>query len=431
MDQAWYVSATQWVLRGTDASARNLEGKRVKLRRGVPHRLLGRPVTGPQAVTVTVQVRDEDLGTVLGLSERLAMRAGSQFCRVYRDLAVVRVEYTLPRGAWREVRLRDLPHRPNAATVGQRALGPSARVGWDPPHKAMFGGTQSGKTVCLSDFVISLAKHGPEMYSFVIVNPKNDPKLNVFERLAHLAAPVATNYDDSLALLKFATAEMERRRADHQRAADGPRWVVVVDEVAQLCEVEASAGGYITQITQMAGGLRMHLVAASQAANPSVFGAKGSLAKANFGGRLIFQLPHDQSYLACGLKGQHTELLGRGGDGLAINGERVTRFRAALPDERDIDALPRMVAPPAWPELDELAGDAAIEGQSWEIPPAMLAYAMEVSSSATQLQKQFGGAMAKARQVRDYLAALLEARAALGPGLSALSPSPSPNGGGE
>jgi hypothetical protein len=165
----------------------------------------------------------------------------------------------------------------------------------------------------------------------------------------------------------------------------------------------------ITSLSQMAGGLRINLVVASQAANPTVFGKSGSLARANFGSRLVFRLPHDQSYLATGLAEQHTESLGGDGDGLAVVGDRVTRFRAAWPTAADYEALPRTEAEPEQPEAEALAGDAAAS-MCWvkEELADRLAYAMVVSPSATQIQKQFKGAMNRAGWVRDLLALVRE-----------------------
>ncbi len=411
-----YMWATSWVLRNTDASMRLWwqAGRRVKLPDGVPHEFAGRPVLGPQCATVTLRIRDEDWTRVEGLGERFAMAARSSLARVYRELDLVRVEFTLPPTQWREVRLAELPHRPEGATIGRKALGPAARVGWDTPHKAVFGGTQSGKTTCLADFILSLARaNQPDDYRLLILNPKNDPALRPFARLVHLAAPLANNYEDSLSLLRFALGEMERRRGNSRLQERAPRWVVVVDEVAQLVEVHPEAGAFITQLAQMAGGLKINLVVASQAANPTVFGDKGSLARANFASRLVFQLPHDQSYLATGLAGQHTERLGGKGDGLAISGGQVTRFRAALPQRQDFEVLSFRHDELEMPESHLLAGDAALQENGWQVPPDMLAYALVVKDSAKQIQSHFGGSMTRARLVRDYTVALRRAVAAL------------------
>lgn len=398
IEQQAYQQAVAYVLRHTDASQRRML-RRVKLDSGVPFRYVGQPVAGSQCVTVTLQIRDEDLKTVLTLGDRLAMASGSQFARVYRDLAVARIEFTLPRSRWRDVPLSQLPHRPSSATIGQKALGSVARVDWAKPHKAIFGATQSGKTTCLADFVLSLTRtHTPDDYRFLILNPKNDPTFFPFVRLAHLAAPVASTYEDSANLLRFALAEMERRRQDNVRCKQ--RLVVVVDEISQLTQVNPETGPLLIQLTQLAGGLNINLLVASQAANPSVFGDKGSLAKANFPSRLVFQLPREQAYLATGIEGQHTEKLGGFGDGMAIIDGRMTRFRAAFPGSADYDALPRLEREPDLPEAEQLAGDSVLD--RWQVDPDRLAYALVVNSSATAIRQQFGGGTTKAMEVRDY-----------------------------
>ncbi len=403
--QQRYLQTIAYVLNQTDASRRRMF-RRVKLAGGVPFRFIQAPVAGPQCVTVSLQIRDEDLKTVLGLGDRLALAAGSEFARLYRDRSVVRVEFTLPRSEWREVPLSQLNHRPGLATIGQKALGPPARIDWATPHKAVFGATRSGKTICLADLIISLARaHGPDDYQFLVLNPKNDPALQPFSRLVHLAAPVANNYDDSTNLLRFALAEMERRRQN--QLLTRRRLVVVADEIAQLTQVNPETGSMITQLSQLAGGLNINLVVASQAANPGVFGGSGSLAKANFGSRLVFQLPREQAYLATGLEGQQTDRLGGNGDALAVANGRVTRLRAALPDEAAYAMLPRLEGEPPWPQPEQLAGDAALESRR-QIDPDRLAYALTVKNSANAIRQEFGGGMTAARVVRDYALLLLE-----------------------
>jgi len=402
MDDQFYLMAVNDVLRRTPARRRSLLGRGKQLANGVPFKFLGRPIGGPQCVTVSLVIQDEDLEAVLGLGERLAHRANSQFARVYRDLGAVRVEFTLPASQWREVKLANLPHHRENVTIGQKALGPVARMDWANPHKAVFGSTQTGKTTVLADMIISLVKTDPQATEtkLLILNPKNDPAFAPFARLPHLAAKIATTYEDSVTMLRLALREMDQRR--RQQLQGQPRWVVIVDEVAQLTGAMPESGPIITQLSQMAGGLKINLIVASQAANPSTFGQTGSLAQANFQSRLIFQLPHAQAYLATNLSGQHPEKLGGLGDGLAISGDKVTRFRAALPHQLDYELLPRVEVEPALPSADQVAGDGLII-ERWQIDPDRLAYAVVMNSSATAIQKQFGGATDRARLIRDYL----------------------------
>lgn len=402
-----YMMAVAEVLQKAEARRRGMRtlGRTVRLAQGIPFKFLGYPVAGPQCVTVSLRIEDDDLGTVLKLGERLAHRANSQFARVYRDLNVVRVEFTLPPEQWRLVEIGNLPHHRESITVGQRALGPVARLDWTNPHKAIFGSSQTGKTTCLADMIISLARSSsPDEVKLLILNPKNDPAFEPFRRLRHLAAGMATVYEACVGLLRFALREMTDRKGGVERY----RLVVIIDEVAQLTKNVPETGPIITQLSQMAGGLRINLVVASQAANPSTFGSEGSLAQANFQSRLVFQLPHAQAYLATNLPGQHPEKLGGSGDGLAINGDKVTRFRAGLPRSVDYEGLTRNEVEPSAPEVGLLAGDAAITQERWQVDPDRLAYAMIMRDSATAIQKQFGGGTDRARMVRDYAVELRE-----------------------
>jgi hypothetical protein len=208
--------------------------------------------------------------------------------------------------------------------------------------------------------------------------------------------------------MRCTLAEMEKRRGDPERLRGAKRWVVVVDEAARLVEEKPETGDIIIKLSQMAAGLKINLVLASQGANPTVFGPKGSLAHANIQSRLVFQLPNSHSFLATGLPGQHTERLGLKGDGLAIYGSRVTRFRAATPLKKDLEALLFKDDVPDVPQ-DDLVGDAAIQDGNWQVQPDMLAYSLMVRNSATALRKEFGGATDKARLVRSYTHALAQA----------------------
>lgn len=389
-----YMHATASVLARTKG-----KGLLAKFKSGIPFQWAARPAIGPQCVTVTIRISDDDLGVVEGLGDRFALQSGSHFTRVYRDRSVVRVEYTLPADRWRDVHLRKLRMHKDNATIGQMALGPVAYVDWKHPHKAIFGSTQMGKTTCLVDFILSLAKmHTPDDYKFLILNPKNDEKLAWFRRLPHLLAPMATSYEDSAALLRYAVAQLDKRREGGQ----WPRLVVFVDEIAELTLVQPEVGPLITRLSQLGGGLKINLVAASQAANPSVFGSSGSLAKANFPSRLVFHLPHDQAYMATGMKGQHPELLGGKGDGLGIVNGKVTRFRAALATEKDLDGLQWLESEPPVPGDEDLAGDAAVENQ-WQASPCRVAYSLIMEpNNATAVRRKFGGGTDNARMVRDY-----------------------------
>jgi hypothetical protein len=408
-----YMTVVQEVLRTTPAYTNpGFMRKPERLPNGVPFRYVSWPALASQCVTVSFQIRDEDLARVEALDDRMAMRAGSTSARVYRDLKIMRVEFTLPETQWLDVPLSGLPHhQKDQACVGLRTLGSPAVIDWNIPHKTVFGGTQTGKTTLLTDLVISLARaHTPEECQLIILNPKNEPSLNRFDHLPHLRVPLAVDYDDCVTTLRYCLGEMLARKGDRPRTKT--RIVIIADEVADLVMAFPEIGVIITRLSQLAGGLRMNMVAASQAANPLVFGATGSLAKANFPSKIVFQLPRDQSYLATGQAGVRTDTLGRKGDGLAVVGNKVRRFRAAWPGERDFARLPRVETVPP---LDEslVVGDAALglddSGDKYpspEIVGDMLAYAIQMrpdnkpSASAKAIRQQFQGATSRATWIR-------------------------------
>lgn len=414
-----YLAAVDHVLRTTPAWHKTgLMRKRTQLPDGVPYRFVSAPDLASQCVTVSFLIRDEDLQRVSALEDRMAMQAGASSVRIYRDLSVMRVEFLLPEFQWLDVPLGGLPHRRNRACVGLRTLGSPAVIDWKIPHKTVFGGTQTGKTTFLADLIISLARtHDPEEFKFVILNPKNEPFLNKFARLPHLLGEIAVDYEDAATLMRYCLGEMTVRKDDPARAK-ASRVVIIIDEIAELIQVQPEIGLIVTRLSQFAGGLNMNLVLASQAANPRVFGDKGSLAKANFGSSIAFQLPRDQSYLATRLAGVRTDTLGRNGDGLAVAGNRVSRFRAAWPTEDDIARLPRASRPPKL-NRNLVAGDVGLdqdgpkssEADDKYLPPEemgnMLAYAVEMrpdnsqAASANAIRKEFRIGTSRASWIRD------------------------------
>jgi len=418
----FYANQIAGVLQKTEAHERRGLRKQ-KLPYGVPFQWAGQPVRGPQCATFALKVRDQDLKNILDLGPRLALATGSHACRVYRDHSVVRVEFTLPKGEWKEVPLNTLPVRPGKMAVGRQALGATQWLNWAIPHKAVFGATRTGKTVFLSDLIISAAlAHQPDDYRFLILNPKNDPALRPFHNLAHLAGPMAVGYEDCDRTLRYALAEMEARRLDHTRTHT--RWVVVVDEVAHLVTNVPEVSGMLTQLGQLAGGLNMNLVVASQSANPSVFGKSGTLARTNLGSRFVFQLPKEQSWLATGVKGVDTQELGGLGDGFVVADDRVARFRAALPSQADYDKLPRVevidqprgeqVAPDRL--VDRPVSDLTVtnptyeEDQSWDVEELALrtVWAIMKKASAHAVRQEFGGGQKRADTISKLAAKMRE-----------------------
>ncbi|MBQ6884401.1 MAG: DNA translocase FtsK [Clostridia bacterium] len=199
------------------------------------------------------------------------------------------------------------------------------------PHGLIAGATNSGKSVCINSFIISLLyKASPEDLKLIMVDPKII-ELSGYNGIPHLLVPVITEPRKAAGALGWAVSEMENRYkmfADRGvRNIDGynkvvaelidepevkkmPRIVIIIDELADLMmtapkEVEDS----INRIAAKARAAGIHLLIATQ--RPSVNVVTGVI-KANVPTRIAFAVSsHIDSATILDSAGAE-KLLGRG-----------------------------------------------------------------------------------------------------------------------
>lgn len=183
------------------------------------------------------------------------------------------------------------------ATAGEVFAADLAKM----PHVLIAGATGSGKTVCLDTIILSLLVFNtPEELRFIMVDPKR-VELIAFNGVPHLLAPVVTENERAVDMLKWVEQEMDSR---YRRMATAgaqnierynkspkipkpmPFLAVVVDELADLMmskceEVEP----LLCRLAQMGRAVGIHLIVATQ--RPSVDVITG-LIKANFPTRISF-----------------------------------------------------------------------------------------------------------------------------------------------
>ena len=173
------------------------------------------------------------------------------------------------------------------------------------PHLLVAGATGTGKTIFLNSVLTSLLyRNPPETLRLILVDPKR-VEMRGYNKLPHLLTPVIFDVNKTIAALKWAIAEMDRRfdilgekesrniiSYNEKCAKDGdeplPYIIFVIDEMADLMATkgkEIEAG--IVRLAQMARAVGMHLIVATQ--RPSVEVITG-LIKANITCRVAFQV---------------------------------------------------------------------------------------------------------------------------------------------
>jgi DNA segregation ATPase FtsK/SpoIIIE, S-DNA-T family len=172
------------------------------------------------------------------------------------------------------------------------------------PHLLIAGTTGSGKSVCIAAITTCMAMNNtPDDLRLVMIDPKM-VELIRFNGLPHLYGKVETNLERILGVLRWTTAEMDRRyrllesmNARHldsynrkvRRRKGGeelPRIVVMIDELADLMmSAPEQTEPMLVRLAQLARATGIHLIVATQ--RPSTDVVTG-LIKANFPARASF-----------------------------------------------------------------------------------------------------------------------------------------------
>lgn len=254
------------------------------------------------------------------------------------------------------------------------------------PHLLIAGSTGSGKSICMNVIIASLlVNRTPDELRLVLVDPKM-VEMTEYNGVPHLLAPVVTDMEKVLGVLRWAVTEMERRyalfarsgvrniEAYHKRAKElGPHLekppenipyvVVVIDELADLMmtapdDVETP----LVRLGQKARAIGIHLVLATQ--RPSVDVLTG-LIKANVPARIAFAVTSQiDSRVILDMPGAE-RLLGRG-DMLykAPDSDKPQRIQGAFVADKDISAIVshwRRLAPE--PQYKPEVAEAKAEGK--------------------------------------------------------------------
>lgn len=224
------------------------------------------------------------------------------------------------------------------------------------PHLLIAGATGSGKSVCINSIIISfLMRNTPNDLRFIFVDPKR-VELTNYNDIPHLLAPVVTEVDKTIAALKWAVAEMDRRYRIFAETGKRnivaynsttrekmPYIVFIIDELADLMAVSArEVEGSIVRLAQMARATGIHLIVATQ--RPSVDVITG-LIKANITSRISFAVASNADSRTILDQGGAEKLLGNG-DLLFLGGDlnKPKRIQGTYASDKDISEVIKHVS---------------------------------------------------------------------------------------
>ncbi len=302
------------------------------------------------------------------------------------------------------------------------------------PHLLIAGATGSGKSVCMAAIATSLLmQFAPSELQLIMLDPKM-VELSRFDCIPHLVGPVEIHPDRIIGVLRWCTAEMDRRyklleeagarnikmynEAELAKGDAGrtlPYLVIMIDEIGDLMlsspdEVERA----LTRLAQMARAVGMHMVIATQ--RPSVDVITG-LIKANFPSRIAFSVASGADSRVIIDRSGAEHLLG-GGDMLFLSSDAAEprRIQGCFVSEDDV----RMVVDHWRAKADESAVTGG-KGAAWDTSLKRRQFIVDTDpmledvlklvvdsgeASASLIQRRLGLGYPRAARIMDLLAEL-------------------------
>ena len=202
----------------------------------------------------------------------------------------------------------------------------------DTPHVLIAGTTGSGKSTLLRMMIATLALNtSPDALRLYLVDLKNEDLLP-FRRLPHVETTAITRAQ-AMDVVRYMHAEKNRRVLEGK--AQGPRVVLVIDELAQIADKSTLL--LLDETLAVARSKRINAIFATQKPTVDVVGRLG---KANLTTRLVGRVTtSDEATTAAGRGETGAHLLPGKGAFLRIEGADVTRLQAYWLDDAGTEAL--------------------------------------------------------------------------------------------
>jgi S-DNA-T family DNA segregation ATPase FtsK/SpoIIIE len=390
---------------------------------------------GPDGETRYAKVR---VSQIASLQKDLALALAAPRLRVQAPVpgqGIVGIE--VPNSAVALVRLRAIiesvefqqHNSPLTVALGRDVSGAPIAVDLAKlPHLLIAGTTGSGKSVSINAFVSCLVfNNPPEKLKIIMVDPKK-VELIRFNGLPHLIGNVEVEADRAVGVLRWLTAEMDRRyemftklsarninsyNRKVGRGKDGlrplPYIAVFIDELADLMHTyPGDVERTLCRLAQMARATGIHLVVATQRPSTDVI---TGLIKANFPARLSFAVASgtDSRVILDTVGAEH--LLGKGDMlFLAPDASGPARIQGVFMNDHEIEALVRhwqqampdyQPDPPPW---DSLIARYALLDET----DSLLEQAIEIAKkndtlSTSYLQRRLRIGYPRAARIMEHL----------------------------
>jgi S-DNA-T family DNA segregation ATPase FtsK/SpoIIIE len=319
--------------------------------------------TGPDGELRQQKVR---VNQIAALRKDLALALAATRLRIQAPVpgrGIVGIE--VPNSETAVVRLRAIVESPEftrhsshlAVALGKDVSGAPIAIDLDKmPHLLIAGTTGSGKSVCINTLITCLVfNNTPDNLHLVMIDPKK-VELIRFNGLPHLIGQVEVEADRAVGVLRWLTAEMDRRYemfaqvnarniGGYNRKVAGdktrrklPYIAIFIDELADLMHTyPGDVERTLCRLAQMARATGMHMVVATQRPSTDVI---TGLIKANFPARLSFSVASSiDSRVILDTTGAD-QLLGKG-DMLFLSPEASApaRVQGVFPSDNEIERI--------------------------------------------------------------------------------------------
>lgn len=376
------------------------------------------------------------VGQIAALQKDLALALAVQRLRVQAPVpgqGVVGIE--VPNDETAVVRLRpiiesDLFYKLNASlgvALGRDVSGAPVAVDLGKlPHLLIAGTTGSGKSVCMNALVSCLVfNNTPEELHLIMIDPKK-VELIRFNGLPHLIGSVETEADRAVGVLRWLTAEMDRRyelfsavgarnlngynrKMGRDKSKKLPYMAVFIDELADLMHTyPGDVERTLCRLAQMARATGIHLVVATQRPSTDVI---TGLIKANFPARLSFSVASgtDSRVILDGVGAEH--LLGKGDMlFLAPDASGPQRIQGVFVSDPEIERIVKhwQTAVPDWepipcPWETLLAKHALLEETDSLLEAAIEIAQKQDTLSTSYLQRRLRIGFPRAARIMEHL----------------------------